>query len=78
MHNAHTTGAHSVQVCPENTEEFIEYLKSIGHLDEAAKKLAEIVNRVRFLNISFNTVVLWLMPQCTMLVIMIDDSCNGV
>ena len=58
MHNAHTTGAHSVQVCPENTEEFIEYLKSIGHLDEAAKKLAEIVNRVRFLNISFNTVVL--------------------
>ena len=77
MHNAHTTGAHSVQVCPENTEEFIEYLKSIGHLDEAAKKLAEIVNRVRFLNIRFNTVA-WLMPQCTMLVTMIDDSCNGV
>ena len=37
----------SVQVCPENTEEFIDYLKSIGHLDEAARKLAEIVNRVR-------------------------------
>ena len=36
-----------VQLVPEDTEEFIEYLKSIGRLDEAATKLAEIVNRVR-------------------------------
>ena len=36
-----------IQLAPEDTEEFIEYLKSIGRLDEAATKLAEIVNRVR-------------------------------
>ena len=35
-----------VQLCPENTEEFIDYLKSIGRLDEAAIKLSEIVNKV--------------------------------
>ena len=36
-----------VQLCPENTEEFIDYLKSIGRLDEAAVKLSEIVNKVQ-------------------------------
>ena len=36
-----------MQLVPEDAEEFIEYLKSIGRLDEAATKLAEIVNRVR-------------------------------
>ncbi|KAK3581457.1 hypothetical protein CHS0354_031782 [Potamilus streckersoni] len=28
----------------ENTEDYIEYLKSIGRLDEAAKRLADIIN----------------------------------
>ena len=35
-----------VQLRPENSEEFIEYLISIGNLDEAATKLAAIVNDV--------------------------------
>ncbi len=30
----------------EKSEDFVEYLKSIGRLDDAAVKLAEIVNRV--------------------------------
>ena len=37
---------HYIQLCPENAEEFIEYLISIGNLDEAAVKLAEVVNNV--------------------------------
>ena len=37
---------HVFQLSPENSEDFIEYLKSIGRLDDAAVKLAEIVNRV--------------------------------
>ena len=32
---------------PENTEEFVEYLMSIDRLDEAAVKMADIVNDVR-------------------------------
>ena len=36
-----------VQLAPENSEEYIEYLISIGRLDEAAFKLAEVVNNVR-------------------------------
>ena len=35
-----------LQLSPENAEEYIEYLVSIGRLDEAALKLAEIVNKV--------------------------------
>ena len=35
-----------VQLRPENAEEFIEYLIRIGRLDEAAVKLADIVNDV--------------------------------
>ena len=34
------------QLRPENAEEFIEYLIRIGRLDEAAIKLADIVNDV--------------------------------
>ena len=40
-----------MQLSPENSEEFVEYLKSIGRLDDAAVKLAEIVNRVSYLYI---------------------------
>jgi len=35
------------QLAPEDAEEFIDYLIQIGKMDEAASKLAEIVNRVR-------------------------------
>ena len=35
-----------LQLRPENSEEFIEYLISIGNLDEAAVKLADVVNNV--------------------------------
>ena len=34
------------QLMPENTEEYVEYLISIGRLDEAAVKMADIVNDV--------------------------------
>lgn len=33
---------------PENTEEYIDYLKSVGKLDEAAVRLATIVNKADF------------------------------
>ena len=39
------THTHS-QLSPENGESYVEYLISIGRLDEAAVKLAEIVNDV--------------------------------
>lgn len=35
-----------LQLLPENTEEYVEYLISIGRLDEAAVKMADIVNDV--------------------------------
>ena len=35
-----------LQLAAENSEEYIEYLVSIGRLDEAALKLAEVVNNV--------------------------------
>lgn len=35
-----------MQLEPENTEEYIDYLQSIGWLDEAATRLAFIVNKV--------------------------------
>lgn len=36
----------SYQLQPENTEDYIDYLKSVGWLDEAATRLAFIVNKV--------------------------------
>ena len=39
------------QLVPEDAEEFIDYLIKIGRLDEAASKLAEIVNRVSVSNL---------------------------
>lgn len=33
-----------LKLCKEDTEEYIEYLKSIGWLDEAAKRLADVIN----------------------------------
>lgn len=38
------------QLCPEDSEEFIDYLTSIGRLDEAAIRLAEIVNNEDFVS----------------------------
>lgn len=35
-----------MQLEPENTEDYIDYLKSVGWLDEAATRLAFIVNKV--------------------------------
>lgn len=37
-------------MCPEDTEDYIEYLVSIDRLDEAAVKLAEIVNKENFVS----------------------------
>lgn len=38
------------QLCPEDTEDYIEYLSSIGKLDEGAVKLAYIVNKEDFVS----------------------------
>ncbi|KAH3792954.1 hypothetical protein DPMN_146456 [Dreissena polymorpha] len=38
------------QLCKENAEEYIEYLKTIGWLDEAAQKLADIINDENFVS----------------------------
>ena len=38
------------QLCKEDTEQYIEYLKSIGWLDEAAKRLADIINEDGFVS----------------------------
>lgn len=37
-----------LKLCPEDTEEYIDYLTSINKLDEAALKLAQIVNNENF------------------------------
>ena len=42
---------------PENTEDYIDYLKSVGWLDEAATRLAFIVNKVLINATSY--VTLW-------------------
>ncbi|XP_065918405.1 pre-mRNA-splicing factor SYF1-like isoform X2 [Dysidea avara] len=39
-----------MKLVPEDAEEFIDYLIKIGRLDEAASKLAEIVNRENFVS----------------------------
>lgn len=38
------------QLCPEDTEDYIEYLSSIERLDEAAVKLAWVVNKEDFVS----------------------------
>ncbi|CAL8074607.1 unnamed protein product [Orchesella dallaii] len=37
-----------LKLCPENAEDFIEYLLSVGRLDEAAVRLAHLVNNENF------------------------------
>ncbi|KAI4466206.1 pre-mrna splicing factor [Holotrichia oblita] len=39
-----------LKLCPENAEEYVEYLKSINRLDEAAVQLAKIVNNENFVS----------------------------
>lgn len=39
-----------LKLCPENAEEFVEYLKRIGRLDDAAVRLADIVNKEDFVS----------------------------
>lgn len=39
-----------VKLCPEDSEEFVEYLSSIGRLDEAAVKMMEILNNEEFVS----------------------------
>ncbi|XP_066563909.1 pre-mRNA-splicing factor SYF1 [Amia ocellicauda] len=39
-----------LKLCPENAEEYIEYLRSMGRLDEAAVRLAAIVNNESFVS----------------------------
>lgn len=40
----------TVQLSPENTEEYIDYLRSVGRLDEAAVRLAAVVNDESFVS----------------------------
>lgn len=37
-------------MCPENAEEYVEYLVSIDRLDEAALRMADIVNQEDFVS----------------------------
>jgi len=37
-----------LKLCPENAEDFVEYLLSVEHLDEAAVRLAQLVNNENF------------------------------
>ena len=39
-----------LQLSPESAEEYIEYLKSSDRLDEAAQRLATVVNDERFVS----------------------------
>lgn len=39
-----------LKLSPEDAEEFVDYLKSINRLDEAAVKLAQIVNKDSFVS----------------------------
>ena len=45
----------ALQLSPENSEEYIDYLISIGRLDEAAVKLADVVNDVSPLDVCLLT-----------------------
>lgn len=53
-HNIPETGVcvyrRYMKLCPENAEEFIDYLKRIGRLDEAATRLVTIVNDDQFVS----------------------------
>lgn len=40
----------SAQLSPENAEEYIDYLRSVGRLDEAAVRLAAVVNDEGFVS----------------------------
>ena len=35
-------------MCPENAEDFIAYLLEVGHLDEAAVRLVQLINNDNF------------------------------
>ena len=39
-----------LQLAPQNAEDYIAYLVSIEHLDEAAVKLAQIINDETFIS----------------------------
>lgn len=39
-----------LKLLSDNTEDYIEYLKSVGRLDEAATRLADIVNKEKFVS----------------------------
>ncbi|ETN67683.1 XPA-binding protein 2 [Anopheles darlingi] len=39
-----------LKMCPEDAEEYVEFLVSIGHLDEAAQQLASIVDNENFVS----------------------------
>lgn len=43
-------GPVAAQLSPESAEEYIEYLKSSDRLDEAAQRLATVVNDERFVS----------------------------
>lgn len=45
-----TSGVGLLQLSPESAEEYIEYLKSSDRLDEAAQRLATVVNDERFVS----------------------------
>lgn len=45
-----TNGVGILQLSPESAEEYIEYLKSSDRLDEAAQRLATVVNDERFVS----------------------------
>lgn len=44
------SGVGFLQLSPESAEEYIEYLKSSDRLDEAAQRLATVVNDERFVS----------------------------
>ncbi|KAG7263622.1 hypothetical protein CRUP_012857 [Coryphaenoides rupestris] len=46
--SSRVTGSRSHRLSPENAEEYIDYLRSIGRLDEAAVRLAAVVNDESF------------------------------
>ena len=39
-----------MQLSPENAEEYIDYLRTVGRLDEAAVRLASVVNDESFVS----------------------------
>lgn len=41
---------YSIKLSPENAEEYIEYLRSVGRLDEAAVRLGAVVNDESFVS----------------------------